>query len=312
MDIGRDKDENGRRWYQHDETSALSVTTIIGLALEEDTSGLERWQNDHRGQKDEFHHEHVFWFSGPRGTLAHYQALKRFADEDLWGPEEARSMQQLLEGPDDDAFDDASTDMDDVLYSILRYQGVVSSRAEFQALFSDLRLVDVADDDVGYFVEAFEEICDRLGVDEDSVIAVERYLLHDDPRFGGQTDLVYEDPNGDAVVVDLKTSSSLRQKHRLQAVAYKHGVEQAEWGPSEIDRVEVWRIDPDNEEWQIHSNVVPSHVSDLYDEERPDDSRYTDAFWFEDKWGDFSYSDMEDMWQTFKRLSEEAHRIAGS
>jgi hypothetical protein len=69
----------------------------------------------------------------------------------------------------------------------------------------------------------------------------------------------------------------------------------------------VWRIHPDTEEWQVHSHEVPRHAEHLYDEEKPAQASYTDAYWFEDKWGDFSYESLEDMWTTFTDLTEEAH-----
>lgn len=84
-------------------------------------------------------------------------------------------------------------------------------------------------------------------------------------------------------------------------------VEQADWGPDEVDRVEVWRIHPDSETWQVHSHEVPTVAEHLYDEREPDDAAYTDAHWFDDKWGDFSYESIEDMWETFTELTETAH-----
>lgn len=311
-EIGRGQDDEGRRWYETpDGTRAMSVTTVLGF-LEEDTTGLERWQAEHDGSGDTFHHEHVFWYSGPRGTLCHYQALCAFEDafdgDDMWGAEEAESMEQIMEGPSEDAFDDASTDLEDVTYSILKNQNTVTSRDEYDALFrGNTRLVDVLRDDTEWFVDAFSEVREELGVADDDVIAVERFMLNDEDRYGGQCDLLYEDANGNVVLADLKTSSSLRQKHRLQGVAYKYGVEQADDIPvDEVDRVEVWRLCPDTREWQVHSHTVPEHAQHLYDAD-DEDARYTDMYWFEDKWGEFEYEDIEDMWATFTGLADEAH-----
>lgn len=321
MGISRDTNDDGLRWYVdaaglvdkiNTDKFYMSVTTVLKF-LEEDTTGLERWKATNDGSGDSPHHEHIYWYSAPRGTLCHYQALCKFEDsfdedDDMWGEEEAESMQQVMEGPEDDAFDDASHELTDITYSILKNQDVVTSREEYEHLFEgNTRLVDVLHEDVEYFTEAFETICDELGVDDEAVIRVEKFMVNDDEGYGGQCDLVYEDPHGNVVVADLKTSSSLRQKHRLQSVAYMKAVEQADWGPDEVDRVEVWRIHPDTETWQVHSHEVPRHAEHLYDEERPDKSSYTDAFWFEDKWGDFEYESLEDMWETFKELTEEAH-----
>lgn len=315
-DIGRDSDDDGLRWYtavvDGQKVRALSVTTVLSVALEEDMSALESWKDDHDGSGDSYHHEHVYWFSGPRGTLCHYQALSKFEhafdeSDDMWGEEEAESMAKLLHGPKQGTFDDASHDPDDIVYSILKRQGVVESREQYQALFKDnTRLVDIAHENTEWFKEKFDTICDHLGVDDDSIIRVEKFLVNEDTGYGGQTDMVYEDPNGDTVVVDLKTSSSFRHKHRLQSVAYMKAVEQADWGPDEVDRIEVWRIHPDAEEWQVHSHEIPSHAEHLYDEENPDRAKYTDAHFYTDKWGDFSYDSIDDMWEKFQGLCEKA------
>lgn len=315
MDISRDSDENGLRWYTNGDVSVLSVTTVLGF-LDEDTTGLERWQDKNDGTDGRPHHEHIFWYSGPRGTLCHYQALKAFedayeADEDMWGGEEIDSMQQITDGPADGVFDDASHDLDDITYSILRYRNTVTSRDEYDALFSDsTRLVDVLHDDIQFFTDTFHHICDELGVGDDSVIRVEKYLLNDDRNYGGQCDLLYEAPNGDVVLADLKTSSGLRQKHRLQAVAYMNAVEQSELDVDTVDRVEVWRIHPDSETWQVHSHSVPEYATHLYDENNRAEAHYTDAYWFDDKYGDFSYDSLDDMWRTFCELTVRATREA--
>lgn len=343
MGISRDTNSEGLRWYVDSSGTLdkvntdlifMSVTTVLGF-LEEDTTGLERWKAKNDGTGDSPHHEHIYWYSAPRGTLCHYQALKKFEgvfdeDDEMWGEEEAESMQQVMQGPaepepceDHDTynedckwcysgeFDDASHSLSDVTYSILKNQDVVSSREEYEHLFEgNTRLVDVLQEDVQYFVDAFNTICEELGVTEESVIRVEKFMMNGEDGYGGQCDLVYEDPEGNVVVADLKTSSGLRQKHRLQSVAYMKAVEQADEMPDDVDRVEVWRIHPDSESWQVHSHVVPEHAEHLYDEERPERSSYTDAHWFKDKWGEFEYESIEDMWETFQSLAEEAHENA--
>lgn len=314
MDVTRNTDEEtGLRWYTDGDVRYMSVTTVIKNFLDEDETGLERWKARNDGEGDAAHHEHIYWYSAPRGTLCHYQALKAFEDafdegEDMWGDEEAESMQQVVNGPDEDTFDEASHDVDDIVYSIMRNKEIVTSRAQYRDLFRDnTRLVDLVTEDLEFFVEGFEEICDELGVDEDSIIKVEKYMLEKTTGFGGQCDMVYEDPNGKVVVADLKSSSSLRQSHRLQAVAYMKAVERADEMPDSVDRVEVWRIDPDDKVWQVHSHVVPDCAAHLYDEARPESAAYTDAYWFDDKWGEFEYDSLEDMWDTFESLTSQAH-----
>lgn len=305
MNISRDQDEKGRRWYERDDgTTFMSVTTVLDF-LEEDTTGLDIWKERNDGEGGSPHHEHLYWYSGPRGTLCHLHALRTFEeaadDESLWGEEETKAIQKIVRGPSDDAFEEASTDETDVVYSILRKRNTVTSRDEYDALFAgSLSLSDIMYQDQQYFVSAFEAVCDLLGVTEDTVIAVEKFMLNEADGYGGQTDLVYEDPHGDIVVADLKTSSGLRHKHRLQAVAYAKAIEKADDVDVEsVDRVEVWRIHPDSETWAVHSHEVPPHAEDV--------DNYTDDHWFKDKWGDFDYDDLEDMWTAFTELADEAH-----
>lgn len=308
MEIEREQDAQGRRWYfTPDGTRFMSVTTVLG-ELDEDTTGLDRWKAKHDGTGDNAHHEHIFWFSQIRGTLCHYQALVAFEDHhdaaELWGDEESEAITLAVNGPDDGTFEDASHDSEDIVYSLLRYQDVVTGRDEFEHLFAETtRIVDVLRDNVDYFVDAFETVCETLGITDDSVITVEKFMLNDEHGYGGQCDLVYEDPEGNTVVADLKTSSGLRQKHRLQSVAYAKAVEQADdIDVEEVDRVEVIRIHPGSESWQVHTNEVPAHVED--------EESVTDDHWFTDKWGDFDYDSIEDMWETFKALTVEAHAHA--
>lgn len=316
MDIERGEDDDGRRWYTDGADEYMSVTTVLDF-LDEDTGGLDWWKSQNDGEGDNAHWQHLFWYTRHRGTLCHYQALKKFEDhfesEDMWSKDEASSMKSINEGPqislgDVEEFEaaDATTNMDDILYSVLVRQNTVSSRDQYEHLLRDnTELIDVAMDDMSYFVDTFATVCEELGITNESVLAVERFLLNGTEGYGGQADLLYEDPGGNVVVADLKTGS-FRQKHRLQSVAYAKAMEEADV-VEEVDRVEVIRIHPDKELWQVHSHTVPSHVEHLYDESEPETSNYTDAHWFEDKYGDFSYEDLDDMWSTFQRLTEKAH-----
>lgn len=303
MDIERGKDDDGRRWYVDGDDKGLSVTTIL-KHLDEDTTGLERWKARNDGQGDSPHHEHIFWYSGPRGTLCHYDALSQFEDhfegDEMWGEEEASSIEDVMVGPSPDDFEDgASAENRSVAYSLLVNHDVLDSREQFDALFPDPSLTTILERDRNWFEDTFEEACSRLYIDESDVIAVEKYLVAeaDGNVFGGQADLVYRDADGNVVMADLKTSSSLRHKHRLQVAAYANAIEQTEGLPDEVDRCEVWRFCPDDESVAVHAEWVPEHdQTDLV----------TDDHWFDDKWGDFSYEDRADMWKTFCRLAAEA------
>jgi hypothetical protein len=311
-DISRYQDGDNRRHYTDGEVDVLSVTTVLD-ELEEDKTGLRKWKQSNDGVDDNAHYSHLYWYSAPRGTLCHYQALCLFEDayagEEMWDEEETVAMSKLLSGPTEDELDAASTDESDVVYSILKNQGRVDTKVECNDLFSDETLVSINRRDCEYFVDAFKEICEELGVDEYNVISIEKYLLNDEDGYGGQCDMVYEDPMGNTVVADLKTSSSLREKHRLQTVAYGKAVEKDRAvDVYDIDRHEVWRIDPDDREWQVHADHVPTHIRQLAnDGHKPWTDSYTDHGWFEDPWNNFEYDSIEDMWTTFQELCEQAH-----
>lgn len=304
MSISRSTTDAKRWYFRHPNRRAcLSVTTVL-KELEEDLTGLHYWKRKHDGTGDAAHHEHLFWYSGRRGTLCHYQALVKFEeqydDENMWGVEESRAMTEILGGPPDDTFDEASHDMDEITYSIMKNQDIVADREQWEGLFEgNTQLIDVLKRDVDWFVETFEKVCDLLGVNDDSVIAVEKFMLNDEYGYGGQTDLVYEDPAGNIVVADLKTSSGLRQKHRLQAVAYAKSVEQSDAIPvDKVDRVEVWRLHPDSETWEVHSDKEPKHAEGI--------ENFTTEYWLKDKYGDFEYESTEEMWEKFKELADKA------
>lgn len=309
MGISRDKDNDGNRWYENGDTEALSVTTILGF-LDEDTTGLEYWKDKNDGRGDSAYWQHLFWYSRHRGTLCHYQALKQFEDcfdgGDMWGEEEQYSMSHILKGPEEnwsdepDDWSDVPECTKEIAYSVLKRQERVYDRAEFDHMETVPDLIDVCLEDLEWFSEQFEQICDDLCIDSGSVRAVERFLLEEEYGFGGQTDLLYEASDGAMVVVDLKTSSSLRQKDRLQTVAYAKAVEKADWGPEAVDRVEVIRITPDKREYQVHSHEVPEHAEDL--------DYYTSEHWFEDYYGDFEYDSLDEMWEKFCELTEKAYK----
>jgi hypothetical protein len=310
MDITRKSDDSGDRWYTNaDGDRHMSVTSILNR-LEEDTSGLDWWKSQNDGSGDAPYHQHLYWYSAPRGTLCHYQALKKLDegfDGELYGDEERHAQKQLADGPqDEDLIEewneaDVPTDTDAITYSVLKNQGTVSSRDQYEALFDNVTLEDVCRKDCEWFVDAFDTVCDELGISNETVIAVERFLLNTDDMYGGQSDLLYEGPDGATVLADLKTSSGLRQKHRLQSVAYGKAIEKDESiDVDDVDRLEVIRIAPDKKDVVVHSHLTPEFTSDVGIE-------YTDDYWFEDEYGDFEYESLEDMWEKFTDLSKKAH-----
>lgn len=339
QDITRREDDSGLRWYTDGNNRAMSVTTVLGF-LDEDTTGLEYWKRNNQANGDDFHWSHIFWYSAPRGTLCHYHALNQFADEELWGKEERESLRQVTEGPQPSSASDcefhdtytdecyscmegaldegASYDESDVVYSILKNQEVVDTREQFADLLENTSLSDVALRDLSWFTDTFEDVRQDLGITsqetdqssnaktgkEDSVIAVENFLLDSPNNYAGQCDLLYEDPSGNVVMADLKTSSGLRQKHVLQAVAYGKAVERTDGLPDTVDRHEIIRLHPDTKTYQVHTDVEPSHYPD--GDNGQGDEQYTSDGWFTDDYGDYSYDSVDEMYAEFESCVEAA------
>lgn len=212
----------------------------------------------------------------------------------------------------------ASYDESDVVYSILKNQEVVAdsdessdganasveavrpvdTREEFDDLSENISLSDVVLNDISWFTDTFEDVRQDLGITQDSVIAVENFLLDSPNNYAGQCDLLYEDPSGNVVMADLKTSSGLRQKHVLQAVAYGKAVERTDDLPDTVDRHEVIRLHPDTKTYQVHTDKEASHMSE-YD-------WHTSDGWFSDSYGDYDYDDIDEMYAEFTNCVEAA------
>ena len=307
--IQRNMDDEGRRWYVlPNGDKRMSVTTILGH-LNEDKTGLQYWQQKHNGRGDAADHRHLLWYMTRRGTMCHYKALEQFEEmfdsgDVMYSEGEAEAMAEIMEENWNKY----------IAYSILKYQSEkriktntyndyeggdeydgVDNWEQYYRYEAETTLLDLLKADVDWFVETFEEIMDVLGITEDSVIAVEKYLFEDEIGFGGQCDLLYEDPDGNVVLADLKTSGGLRQKHVIQGVAYSKAVERADDIPVDtVDRVEVIRIHPDSRTWEIHS---PEEVTE----------HHTSQYWFKDKYGNWEYDSTEEQWEKFKELAGKAH-----
>lgn len=303
MDIQRDKDSDGRRYYTDGKIKVYSVTTILN-ELDDDMTGLYYWKKKNDGVGDNAHWKHLFWYKTYRGTLCHYQALVLFKDSfveegSMWGGGEQFALERIMYGPTEEEVDDfrevgASTNMNDILYSVLKDHGIVDTRAEYNDM-PNSNLLDIATADQKWFVRTFKEIMEHIEIDSSNILSVERFLLNADYGFGGQCDLMYEDKDGNVVVADLKTSSGLRHKHILQSVAYSRAIEQAhDIDVDMVDRVEIIRIHPDTQTWEIHSHDKATQY-------------HTDEGWFTDRWGNYEYGSLEEMWETFVALARSVH-----
>jgi len=277
--ISREQTDEGRM-YTADGIQVPSVTTVLSR-LDEDTSGLEWWKQQNDGQGDNADHEHLFWYKRHRGTLAHVAALGPLADRPLWSADEQSSLEAIAAHRNDvDRIYSVVKDHD--VWDVDSWPDLPMWRAEHGA-DGLATLQDVLRMDVNYVRSAFAEVRTELGITPESVVDVERYVINETVGYGGQADLVYDDGD-ERVIADLKTSSGLRHKHRLQALAYARAL------PYEVDRMEVIRLHPDTHSWHVHS---PTDASEHHD---------TD-YWFSGQYGDVDYVDETDMWATFTDLA---------
>ena len=273
--------------YYRDEQKEPSVTTILKLR-EQDTTGLDNWRADNDGAGLNPDWQHLFWYKRHRGTLCHWYALST-ADESLeYSADERGSRHELYYQSDKEVTDSSPRE---VLYSVLKDRGTVEDYGDFyrqhppykQSDYYRKQLWEVVNSDIEYFRDTFREMVAAVG---GRPRVVEQYLLDHTYGFGGQVDLVWEYPDGTIAVCDLKTSSSNRDKNKLQSAAYAKAVENDDGiAVDTVDRTEVWRIHPDSGTFSIHSheNATPLHTTN---------------YWYES---------MEDSWEKFRGLCGKFH-----
>jgi hypothetical protein len=284
-----------RRWtdpqtdnrYYKDEQKEPSVTTILNIR-DTDETGLNNWKADNDGNGLNPDWSHLFWYKMHRGTLCHWHALSTLDESLTYSDDERGSRHELYFQNEDEVADSSPRE---VLYSVLKDRGTVEDYGDFYTQYPPYKnseyyrkaLWTVVDNDIAFFVDSFDEIVRTTGGEER---VVERYLLDHEYGFGGQVDLVYTYPDGTTAVCDLKTSSSNRDKNKLQSAAYANAVENDDSIPIDtIDRTEVWRIHPDSGTYTIHSHekATPLHSTN---------------YWYES---------MDESWKEFHGLCEQFH-----
>ena len=293
-------------YYQKGQDKYPPVTNIIN-EMDQDMTGLRIWRERNDGEGDAAHFEHLFWYARQRGTLTHHDALNPLAERELWGYEEGESITNIISGPDEDTFDNASHCLNDITYSVAanHYYDYPSVRTQFNG---DLALLDILEDDIDYFLDEFSWIKDELGITDDSIIGVEEYVIHEDFGYGGQADLIYEDPDGRVVLADLKTSSGLRQANLLQGAAYKRALEDSPYFDiDEVHREEVIRINADKHDVAVHSAHYPEHLRKEYGPVVNVDWYDTGGF-YTDEYDNYEYEDMDEIWSHFQTLTETYHQ----
>lgn len=257
-EIRRFLDAEERRHYEKDDVEVYSVTTI--LSDNEEPYYIQQWKENNDGRGDNADWQHILEYKQNRGTLAHYAALSQLEDkhphdDQLWSGDERQSLNQIMDRVGDDEF----------LYSILKDRGMIESRHAFEPVKDEIDLTDILYDDLGYFKDQFADTMLSKGVTPEDVMSVEHmFALPENEEaghagYGGQADMIYEDPEtGEHVVVDLKTSKDVYDKHKKQLSAYSQAaMESPEMNGDYIDRAEVWRFFPDEEESEIY--VMDDH-----------------------------------------------------
>jgi len=103
-------------------------------------------------------------------------------------------------------------------------------------------------EDLAFAEDAWKEIKAVRGINDDSVLDVECFVTNNAVGYAGQFDLLYIDDDSNIVLGDLKTGKGVYPKYKKQLTAYENALN------LDIDRLEVIRIYPDGEEWEVSDN----------------------------------------------------------
>lgn len=234
----------GRIYYSEEMgIKGPSVTTATKQRVDKDKdAAIQGWRDRYDGSSNycKPYWEDQLQYKGWRGTLAHYACLEQLGDID--------------EG-NESYFSNVGGDN----------RGIEEYWAEYKLkTFGEYDGEDAwkkAARDIYWTQKKFEELCEERGLDEESTVAVEEYVLDPTYEYGGQADLIYEDEDGTIVLADLKTSSGIREDYKIQLAAYAFAL------PYDVGRVEVWRIYPDKKEVEIQSNEDWDRTLDSYYEQ---------------------------------------------
>jgi len=257
-EISRYLDDDDKRHYEKDpDLDVYSVTTILDEKNDgEEPYGVRKWKENNDGENGNPNWRHILEYKQNRGTMAHYAALSQLEemhphDDHLWSDDEKSSLNEVMDRSDDYDF----------MYSVMRDRDMVSSEEAFDDYMKmqDTTTDDLLYEDLDFFKNKFNEILLKRDISPDQILSVEHmFALPENPEsghegYGGQADLIFEDPETEEhVVVDLKTSKSIYDKHKYQAAAYAQAaLESPNMNGDYIDRVEIWRINPDQKEKEI-------------------------------------------------------------
>jgi len=117
------------------------------------------------------------------------------------------------------------------------------------------------DNDRMFAFETFQSLSERRGITPDNVIGVEQFCVNPTVGYAGQFDLLYVNTEGQTTLADMKTGKAIYPKYRLQLAAYANAVD------IDVDRVEVIRINPDNNDYEVaSSDAWDTSVENLFAE----------------------------------------------
>lgn len=205
-------DEDGRVYTDEDELWLPSVSTV--LDVREKPPALRNYlKNTPQAEQDQ-----KTFYTQNRGTLLHYYLLSQLVDEEFWSDDEQSSL-ECLKGE-----------------RIHDETGLTGGYKTYERFKKDREWAE----------EAWELIRDIYGIHPENVLDVELFVLNEDVGYAGQFDLLYVDEDTDDVVLaDIKTSIRVFDKHLIQLTPYAEAVDIA------VDRMEVIRLNPDGETWEV-------------------------------------------------------------
>jgi hypothetical protein len=226
-------EESTRVYYDPStEWMGLSVSTIKEFREDPDKDeAIEGWE-DHFDGTTEYkapHYEEQMVFKQSRGTLGHYAILSTL-DDSLEKTDEERDAEHLLKNWADER--PAMGDKD------IPFVGDPNAYDGEQAWSKAMR-------DINWAIEHFETIAETNNITKESTIAVEQYVRHEEPPFGGQFDLLYENHRGETVLCDFKFSSAIRLDHKLQVAAYAAACSY------DVDRLAICWLSPDKDDARL-------------------------------------------------------------
>jgi len=191
------------------------------LDQQPEPEGLKYWKKKYNGKDGMKHWRDILTYKASRGTMIHYHLLNEFADEDMFSKNEEDSTEEL------------------------------ESSGQMERYESDLVFAE----------EAWEEIKEKRGIHEGSVLDVECFVTNIGIGYAGQFDMLYIDRDGNLVLSDLKTSKRVYDKHQMQLTAYSNAI------ALDVDILEVVRIHPDSKRWQVsHDSQWPRGRDEMWNE----------------------------------------------